>query len=137
MECRNLQKQVRKSNFSNFLGLSLSLFSYPFSLCPYPPFSTDINFFLPLILYSLGVIFSSPSLSNLIKLGICSINVLIELFLRMLLTFLSNGSKGQLISKCLFGVIVGTKKNEIFSRISALASKKWLNQKLYYTNYVK
>ena len=27
--------------------------------------------------------------------------------------------------------------NEIFSRISALASKKRLNQKLYYTNYVK
>ena len=74
------------------------------------PFSTDINFFLPLILYTPRVIFSSPSLSNLIKLGICSINVLIELFLRMLLTFLSNGSKGQLISKCLFGVIVWTKK---------------------------
>ena len=33
--------------------------------------------------------------------------------------------KGQLISKCLFGVILWTKKtNEIFSRISALASKK-------------
>ena len=29
------------------------------------------------------------------------------------------------------------KNNEIFSRISALASKKGLNQKLYYTNYVK
>ena len=46
--------------------------------------------------------------------------------------------KVQLISKCLFGVIVLTKKdNEFFSRISALASKKWLNKKLYYTNYVK
>ena len=38
--------------------------------------------------------------------------------------------KGQLISKCLFGVIVWTKKNsEIFSRISALASKERSNQK--------
>ena len=38
--------------------------------------------------------------------------------------------KGQLISKCLFGVIVWTKKNnEIFSRISALASKNRSNLK--------
>ena len=29
------------------------------------------------------------------------------------------------------------KTNEIFVRISALASKKRLNQKLYYTNYVR
>ena len=47
-------------------------------------------------------------------------------------------AKGQLISKCLFGAIVWTKKNnEIFSRISALASKKRSNQKikvLYYIN---
>ena len=42
--------------------------------------------------------------------------------------------KGQLISKCPFGVIVWTK---IPTRISALASKKRLNQKLYCTNYVK
>ena len=46
--------------------------------------------------------------------------------------------KGQLISKCLFGAIVSTKKNkEIFLRISALASRKRLNQNLYHTNYVK
>ena len=38
-------------------------------------------------------------------------------------------AKGQLISKCLFVVIVWTKKTEIFSRISALASKKRSNQK--------
>jgi hypothetical protein len=39
-------------------------------------------------------------------------------------------TKGQLISKCLFGAIVSTKKtNEIFLRISALASKKRSNQK--------
>ena len=37
--------------------------------------------------------------------------------------------KGQLISKCPFGVIVSTKKtNEISLRISALASKKRLDQ---------
>ena len=39
-------------------------------------------------------------------------------------------TKGQLISKCLLGVIVSTKKtNEISLRISALASKKRSNQK--------
>ena len=54
------------------------------------------------------------------------------------LTKIMNLFKGQLISKCLFGVFVWTKKNnELFSMISALASKKWLNQKLYYTNCVK
>ena len=37
--------------------------------------------------------------------------------------------KGQLISICLFGAIVSTKNtNEIFLRISALASKKSWNQ---------
>ena len=57
-------------------------------------------------------------------------------YLSEALTFAS--TKGQLISKCLFGVIVWTKKtNEIFSRISVLASKNGLNQKLDYTNYVK
>ena len=46
--------------------------------------------------------------------------------------------KGQLISKCLYGVIVSPQKtNESFMRISALAFRKRLNQKLYYTNYVK
>ena len=47
-------------------------------------------------------------------------------------------SKGQLISKGLFDVIVSTKKNnEFFVRISALASKKRWDQKikaLYITN---
>jgi hypothetical protein len=38
-------------------------------------------------------------------------------------------AQGQLISKGLFDVIVWTKKNEIFLKISALASKKSLNQK--------
>ena len=38
--------------------------------------------------------------------------------------------KGQLISKCPFGIFKSYKKNnEIFSRISALASKKRSNQK--------
>ena len=38
--------------------------------------------------------------------------------------------KGQLILKCPFGVFKSPKKNhEIFSRISALASKKRSNQK--------
>ena len=51
-------------------------------------------------------------------------------------------SKGQLISKCPFGVIKSPckspkKSNEIFSRIFALAFNKRWNQKLYYTNYVK
>ena len=45
--------------------------------------------------------------------------------------------KGQLISKCIFGVIVWTKKPMIFLRISVLASKKSLNQKLYHINYDK
>ena len=46
-------------------------------------------------------------------------------------TFLdANCDKGQLISKCSFGVFKSTKKsNEIFVRISALASKKRSNQK--------
>ena len=47
-------------------------------------------------------------------------------------------SKGQLISRCPFGVIVGTKMpTKIYSRISTLASKKKSNQKnrtLYTTN---
>ena len=44
--------------------------------------------------------------------------------------FVAVGSKGQLISKCLFGAIVSTKKpTNIFLRISALASKKRSNQK--------
>ena len=38
-------------------------------------------------------------------------------------------AKGHLISKCPFGVFKSPKKNEIFSRISALASKKRSNQK--------
>ena len=39
-------------------------------------------------------------------------------------------TKGQLISKCLLGVIVWTKKpTKFFSRISAIASKKRSNQK--------
>ena len=37
--------------------------------------------------------------------------------------------KGQLILKCPFGVFKSSKKNEFFSRISALASKKMSNQK--------
>ena len=41
--------------------------------------------------------------------------------------------KGQLISKCRLDQNI----NEIFSKISALTSKKRLNQKLYYTNHVK
>ena len=46
-------------------------------------------------------------------------------FKESLITF-----KGQLISKCPFGVFKSPKKtNEIFSRISALASKKRSNQK--------
>ena len=40
-------------------------------------------------------------------------------------------AKGQLISKCPFGVLKSSKKNnEIFSRISALASKKRSNKKI-------
>ena len=38
-------------------------------------------------------------------------------------------AKGQLISKGLFDVIVSTKKQTIFLRISALASKKRSDQK--------
>ena len=37
--------------------------------------------------------------------------------------------KGQLFFKCPFGVFKSSKNNEIFSRISALASKKRSNQK--------
>ena len=51
---------------------------------------------------------------------------------------LSRSLKGQLISKCLLGVIVSTKKStKFFLRISALASKMRLNQQLYNTKYVK
>jgi hypothetical protein len=47
-------------------------------------------------------------------------------------------TKGQLISKGPLGVIVSTKKdNEIFLRISALASKKSSNKKTLLYNYVK
>ena len=49
-----------------------------------------------------------------------------------------SSAKGQLISKCPFGLIVWTKiPTNFFSKISALASKKRLNQKLYYSKYVK
>ena len=42
---------------------------------------------------------------------------------------LTKYTKGQLISKCLLGVIVSTKKpTNFFLRISTLASKKRLNQ---------
>ena len=45
--------------------------------------------------------------------------------------------KGQLISKGIFGVFKSIKKNENCVRISALASKKRLNQKaLYYRGYL-
>ena len=37
--------------------------------------------------------------------------------------------KGHLISKCPFGVIVLTKRQTIFLRISGIASKKRLSQK--------
>ena len=50
----------------------------------------------------------------------------------------SSHTKGQIISKCPFGVLKSPKKtNEIFSRISALASKKRSNQKraLYTANW--
>ena len=41
-----------------------------------------------------------------------------------------DGTKGQLISKCLHGVIAWTKKPiQLFSRISALGSKERSNQK--------
>ena len=40
--------------------------------------------------------------------------------------FFHNDCKGQLISKVLFGVFKSSKKNEIFVRISAQASKKRL-----------
>jgi hypothetical protein len=43
--------------------------------------------------------------------------------------FATHGN-GQLISKCPFGVTVSTKiPTKFFLRISALTSKKWLNQK--------
>ena len=45
--------------------------------------------------------------------------------------------KGQLISKCLFGVIVfDQKNNKIILRISALASKKRSNQKKSLSNQI-
>ena len=46
-------------------------------------------------------------------------------------------SKGQLISKGLFGVIVSTKKPTSFLRIYALASKKSSKQKTLLYNYDK
>ena len=44
-------------------------------------------------------------------------------------TLLGSPAKGQLVSKGLFGVIVLTQKPTIFSRISALATEKRLDQK--------
>ena len=45
-------------------------------------------------------------------------------------SFLPAVAKGQLILKCPFGVFKSSKKtNEIFSRISGLASKKGSSQK--------
>ena len=45
-------------------------------------------------------------------------------------------SKGQLISKCPFGVFKSSKKNnEILSSISALASRKRSNKKRIRTSY--
>ena len=45
-------------------------------------------------------------------------------------------TKGQLISKCSFGVFKSPKKtNEIFLRISALASKKEVKSKKIRANY--
>ena len=45
--------------------------------------------------------------------------------------------KGQLISKGLFGAKLDQNNNEIFLRISALASKRSSNQKTLLYNYVK
>jgi hypothetical protein len=45
--------------------------------------------------------------------------------------------KGQFISKGLFGIIISTKNQRIFLRISALAFKKISNQKNLLYNYVK
>ena len=48
----------------------------------------------------------------------------------------AEGAKGQSISKCPFGVFKSSKKtNKIFSRLSALASKKRSNQKNKGTSY--
>ena len=57
--------------------------------------------------------------------------------MEMTTIFSSNGTKGQLISQCPFGVIVSTKMPTKFPRIAALASKEKLNQKLYYTKHFK
>ena len=61
---------------------------------------------------------------NMTRYGIC--NYQMKIF------------KGQLISKGLFGVIVCDQKiNEIYLRISALASKISSNQKTLLYDYVK
>ena len=49
---------------------------------------------------------------------------------RFLHTIVYHCTKGQLLSKCPYGVIVLTKIPTIFLRIAVLASKKRLNQKL-------
>ena len=54
----------------------------------------------------------------------------VKITLNIFAVYIPHITKGQIISKCLFGVIIWTKKNnEIFSRISALASKERSNQK--------
>ena len=49
----------------------------------------------------------------------------------------SSSTKGQLISKCLLGAIVSTKKPTKILRISALASIKSSNEKTLLYKYVK
>ena len=56
---------------------------------------------------------------------------------KCLLQFLSLYTKGQLISKELFGVIVSTKKQRNLFKDSSLGSKKSSNQKTLLYNYVK
>ena len=46
-------------------------------------------------------------------------------------------TKGQIISKCPFGVKTSSQTNEIFSKISALASKKRSNRKNKGTLYME
>ena len=60
----------------------------------------------------------------------CKMHENLSFFQKQCLCNARSGTKGQLISKGLFDVIVSTKKsNEIVLRISALASKKRSNRK--------
>ena len=120
--------------------LSLTFFNALHKLLPHWRTSKRYELFLQLLHHprdtlflTLGYLINLPYLLSLWKFTLSKKATKIDEIFTVYLTL----CKGQLISKCLLGVIVSTKKPKISLRISALASKKRLNQKMYYIKYVK